>query len=319
MYKKAQILKTAVIMATYNGSKFIEEQLDGIRYQEMPPSYVLIRDDNSSDNTVSLVVQYIEKYNLKNWNISINSKNMGWRLNFRQLMIDVNSLDIDYIFLADQDDIWLPNKIKEQLLVLAERPNIQLLSHDYDNKVSGNGKSIESIYKFPNKNRIEKYPLDISRTHIYRLGWTYAYTSRLNASLIKAYEKIIEPVGHDVIISFAATGLSEAYNLNEKLGIHKLHGNNVSSTGLGMHSPRSEHIQDLLKKIQNVSIAVKVCEEYGSSNLISLKKMLKFYTLRLNNARDRKVFSTIWAVIKYRKFYFNVKDIGRDFLFLLKK
>lgn len=319
MCKEVQKLKTAVIMATYNGSKFIEEQLDCIRCQEVLPSYVLIRDDNSTDNTVSLINQYIEKYNLKNWKIIRNNKNMGWLLNFRQLMIDADSLDIDYIFLADQDDIWLPNKIKEQLRVLIERPDIQLLSHDYDNEISGEGKNIEEVYAFSHNGKVERYPLDISRTHIYRLGWTYAYSSKLNSFLIKAYEEIIEPVGHDVIISFAATGISAAYNLNEKLGIHKLHGNNVSSDGLGIHSPRSEHIRDLMKKVQNVSIAVKVCKEYDSSNLIILKKMFKFYNLRLNNARDRKVFSTIWLTIKYRKYYFNSRDIGRDFLFLLKK
>ncbi|MCC9882242.1 glycosyltransferase, partial [Streptococcus agalactiae] len=98
------MVKTAVLMATYNGEKFISEQLDSIRQQTLKPDYVLLRDDCSTDETVNVVNNYIAKHELEGWKIVKNDKNLGWRLNFRQLLIDVLAYEVDYVFFSDQDD-----------------------------------------------------------------------------------------------------------------------------------------------------------------------------------------------------------------------
>ena len=93
-------MKTAVLMATYNGEKLIEKQLESIKNQVLSPDYVIIRDDGSTDGTVQFVRDYIKQNNLFGWDIIQNEKNLGWRLNFRQLLIDAQNTDADVIFLS---------------------------------------------------------------------------------------------------------------------------------------------------------------------------------------------------------------------------
>ena len=59
----------SIIMSTYNGATYLEEQLDSIRLQTHPADEVVISDDCSKDQTFEAVKAYIQKYDLKNWSI----------------------------------------------------------------------------------------------------------------------------------------------------------------------------------------------------------------------------------------------------------
>ena len=64
--------------------------------------------------------------------MNVNGHNLGWKLTFRQLMLDALAYDINYIFFSDQDDIWELNKIEKQVIIAKEKPEIEVLSHDFD-------------------------------------------------------------------------------------------------------------------------------------------------------------------------------------------
>ena len=66
-----------VLMATYNGEKFIEQQLYSIRSQTLPADRVIILDDCSTDKTFDIVNRFIQKYNLVAWEIYQNESNQG--------------------------------------------------------------------------------------------------------------------------------------------------------------------------------------------------------------------------------------------------
>lgn len=72
----------SVVMATYNGEKYIETQLASIRSQTHQPDEVLICDDGSTDATVALVAAFIDRYQLHNWTVEVNPHNLGWKRNF---------------------------------------------------------------------------------------------------------------------------------------------------------------------------------------------------------------------------------------------
>lgn len=74
--------KISVALATYNGEKYIEKQLDSIRNQTIKPDEVVIVDDKSSDRTVALINEFIAVNNLVNWKLFVNEKNVGYRKNF---------------------------------------------------------------------------------------------------------------------------------------------------------------------------------------------------------------------------------------------
>lgn len=75
-------MKTSVVISTYNGEKYILEQLDSIRTQTLTVDEVLIFDDRSHDNTVELCRDFINKFNLENWKVLNNEKNKGFVKNF---------------------------------------------------------------------------------------------------------------------------------------------------------------------------------------------------------------------------------------------
>ena len=68
-------MKISVAMATYNGEKYIERQLDSIRMQTREVDEVIICDDQSKDRTVEVIEKYIEQHQLQGWSISVNEEN----------------------------------------------------------------------------------------------------------------------------------------------------------------------------------------------------------------------------------------------------
>lgn len=110
-----------ILMATYNGEKFLNEQIDSIINQSFNDWRLYIRDDGSKDNTLNILNSYAEKYKDKIIIVKDNKGNLGSKLCFNELMKHSTS---EYIMFSDQDDVWLEkkveimiNKIKEAELV----------------------------------------------------------------------------------------------------------------------------------------------------------------------------------------------------------
>lgn len=107
-----------VLMSTYNGEKYIREQLDSIIAQENVSVKILIRDDGSKDSTVQIIDEYQKKY--PDCIILEHGNNIGCRDSFLWLMKEAvnNYLDYDYYAFSDQDDIWLKRKLYAGTLAL---------------------------------------------------------------------------------------------------------------------------------------------------------------------------------------------------------
>ncbi|HSA07339.1 MAG TPA: glycosyltransferase family 2 protein [Candidatus Gastranaerophilales bacterium] len=95
----------SIAIATYNGEKFLREQLDSIYNQTYKNIEVIVCDDCSTDGTVKILEEYSQKYGLKYY---INEKNLGLNKNFEKVLKLCNG---EYIAISDQDDIWLPQKL----------------------------------------------------------------------------------------------------------------------------------------------------------------------------------------------------------------
>ena len=103
----------SVCMATYNGQKYIKEQIDSILCQLGNNDELVISDDNSSDNTVDI----IHSYNDKRIKFFYNSLQKGVTHNFENALQKSKG---DIIFLADQDDVWLPGKLEKMTRYMTE-------------------------------------------------------------------------------------------------------------------------------------------------------------------------------------------------------
>lgn len=102
--------KVLVIMSTYNGEKFLKEQIDSILAQKDIDVYLHIFDDLSKDSTVEIAKEY-EKKN-KNVKVHINEKNKNFTYNFLDALFSFkDNQEYDYYAFADQDDFWLDTKL----------------------------------------------------------------------------------------------------------------------------------------------------------------------------------------------------------------
>lgn len=99
------IMRVCVLLSTYNGEKFLNEQIDSLLIQENVDVHILVRDDGSSDGTLRILEDYEKQGSVS----LIRGGNIGWKKSFMQLLY--NSPDSDYYAFCDQDDIWLPEKL----------------------------------------------------------------------------------------------------------------------------------------------------------------------------------------------------------------
>ena len=119
--------KVLVIMSTYNGEKFINEQIDSILAQKDIDVTLHIFDDLSKDSTVSIAKEY-EKKN-KNVKVHINEKNKNFTYNFLDALFSFkDEQSYDYYAFADQDDFWVENKLISAINKIKEVGNCTLYS-----------------------------------------------------------------------------------------------------------------------------------------------------------------------------------------------
>ena len=111
----------SVAMATYNGEKYIKEQIDSILNQKIPVDEIIVSDDGSTDNTLNILREY------RNEKIKIiDGPKKGIKQNFANAIKNTTG---DVIFLSDQDDIWEKEKTMEIMQVFKNN-NYSLIVHN---------------------------------------------------------------------------------------------------------------------------------------------------------------------------------------------
>ena len=208
--------KVSVAMATYNGERFIKKQIDSILVNLKDNDELIISDDGSNDNTIAIIEEYKdERIKL------IKGPRKGVIKNFENAIKYANG---DIIFLADQDDIWVENKVKKILNVFEGNEEVTLVIHD--NKVfdsETNKILIESFFKY-RKSGSGIIKNIIKNTYI---GCCIAFKKELKPYL----ENIpIDIEMHDQWIGVInEKKCGKSYFLPECLLFYRRHQNNVSS------------------------------------------------------------------------------------------
>jgi len=144
-----------VLVCTYQGERFVREQLDSIIKQHYPAIEIYIFDDGSTDKTVTIIHEYCERYS--NIFLYENDNNLGFLRNFEQAIANSSA---NYIALSDQDDIWELDKLSlsmEALIALEyQNPKCPALVHSDLSYIDEVGKKIHSSY-------FKKKGIDLSR------------------------------------------------------------------------------------------------------------------------------------------------------------
>ena len=108
----------AILMCTYNGENFLEEQLDSIENQDYKNWTLYVNDDGSKDATLDILKHYQKKWGNKKLIIR-RGPQKGFSQNFLQIICD-KKIQADLYFLSDQDDVWMPHKLSHTIKKLAK-------------------------------------------------------------------------------------------------------------------------------------------------------------------------------------------------------
>ena len=163
-----------ILLATYNGEKYLEEQLNSILNQTYSNIRILISDDCSKDKTRKILEKYAQKDN--RIQLYFQEKNLGYVKNFEFLLRQVEN---DIYMLSDQDDVWQETKVEHTYKKLIES-NADLVFTDLE-VVDENLKTIYPSFNDYMKltRKIKKYVND------YRLQYLYNCVSRMYINVKK--------------------------------------------------------------------------------------------------------------------------------------
>lgn len=223
----SEIKNISIAMTTYNGEKYIEKQLRSIFEQTLQPKEIIICDDCSRDQTVEIIRSIVAEY--KAWDcvhLVENQQNMGYIENFRQA---IRMTSGDYVFLADQDDVWYPHKL-EKVLKVMEETGAEAICTGFD-LIDANGSLIEDTERFKMSPFIRNAQLGLTQISFHRLafrnyvpGCTYCCKRQVAKAFVEIESQILP---HDYQIMLVGAALGRVYYLNEKLIGYRLHGNNT--------------------------------------------------------------------------------------------
>ena len=226
--------KISVAIATYNGEKYIKEQLRSILAQTVQPDEIIISDDGSTDGTIGVIKSIIEAEDSGNieWILVNNDQRHGYTGNFEHALSCSSG---DYTFFCDQDDVWMENKVQHVLQAFLNHPDAWLICHDAI-MVDADMQAIHTLFApdFPRSGITER------RGELFRFDQktflAKSVTSTFPGMVMCLSRECVENImpvprmnGHDTWAFFCAMCEERAYYLPEALTYYRIHGTNVSS------------------------------------------------------------------------------------------
>lgn len=207
----------SVCMATYNGRKYIKQQIMSILEQLESNDELIVVDDYSTDDTVDI----IKDFNSPIIKIHQNSSNLGYVKTFEKaLSLAKNSL----ICLSDQDDIWIENRLQNLCKIIREE-NVLLIASNFE--VNNESQSNVNFLKLKTENS-KKTLGNIKRIFLGKSAY-YGCTMIIDRRLLKfilPFPKYLE--AHDLWIAIVANMLKSVYHVSDNTVIYRVHQNNTS-------------------------------------------------------------------------------------------
>ena len=305
----------SVAMATYNGEKYIIEQLDSIRRQTMPVDEVIICDDCSKDNTVRVVENYITQHGLREkWHISVNLQNLGYASNF---VGAVRKTSGDYIFFCDQDDIWVENRIETMIQIMDNHTDIKLLCSEFD--------SFSSSTDAPCVPKWEKrqFKRDNSLEHLTFCAHNlFINCQGCSMCLRRSFWKEIDQYwyqgwAHDEFVwklALCQNGLFVYHGITLR---RRLHSDNVTMHKMRDLGKRVKFLEDLQKSHETTLTYAKNTPMNEAAYKL-LTRNIKAVQLRIALMSNRKYFNIIPLFFRYFDCYHSRKSIPVELYMAIK-
>jgi hypothetical protein len=243
LVKEDRMLSVSVAMATYNGQAHLKQQLESLAVQSYAPAELVVTDDGSSDDTLSVIAEFARLVPFP-VHVHRNENRLGYKGNFMRAAGLCRS---ELIAFCDQDDVWYERKIE----ACAERfsePDVLLVYHDAD-VVAGDGTRIDSLRQFAAPTStimpMSVNPMDAvpGFTQVFRRS--IIQHSHLWASS-QDHQFDGEPMAHDQWVYFLAAILGKIGYVSMPLAAYVQHGRNTFG-----HAKRVDPLQKLKSNFRN--------------------------------------------------------------------
>lgn len=295
--------RVSIAMTTYNGVRFLREQLATLEAQTLLPYEVIISDDGSTDGTHDILADAAAS----SLNIVVhrNEQRLGWRRNFFEAMSRCTG---DLIQFCDQDDLWEPTKIEEMVAVFSD-PVVMMAFHDAT-LIDVNGDPIGALGK-GGRGIVVHEPLSLD---IWKpvLGFSIMFRRELlnyNQFWDRSIDKLKpeEKAAHDEWVFFLSLVLGKIVHVERPLVRYRIHETNTMgwrhtrrtlSDMLIMYRSSEQKLRQRINVMRNrISILEAIAAEGGEktyavkSGLIALRAHLVLNERRLHMYQRRNVLT----------------------------
>ena len=276
----------AILMSTYNGEKYLREQIESFFSQTEKDWQLYIRDDGSKDNTCRLISEYVRKFPQKIHLVDDIKTNLGPGKSFMHLL---KVVDADYYMFSDQDDVWMDDKIEKTLKKLKsiEKKCIKEMPIGIFTDLTIVDSELNIIHPSLWKagNRHPEYVRDLYLQWSNRHA-TYGCTMMINKfakKVVLPYKQFPGVMGaHDNWIAYILIHDGIYDYLNESTIYYRQHGNNVVGANLSLKD--KDEVNDML--FRPFTLWAKLKKDYARTRL------MPFYVSYLKVLLYRVVMST---------------------------
>ena len=281
-------IKISVALATYNGSRYITEQLDSILSQTMYVDEIIICDDKSSDDTVKIINQYIKEKNLSDViSLHVSERNLGYASNF---MKAVKMTAGDYIFFCDQDDIWTKQRVQQMVDIMNSNSKILLLGSEFEPfTVSHSAPQVPKweLAKFKGDNSVEHLKYSPENIFIGCQGCTMCVRRSL---LDKTLNYWYSGWAHDEFVWKMALCLDGLYFYHNATVKRRVHDDNVSLGKMRDKQKRIKFLEDLYKSHKK-TLEFAQSIQLPEKKIKLLEKNMRAARFRIELLGDKKLLN----------------------------
>jgi len=247
----------SVALCTYNGEKYIREQIESIISQTLLPGEIILCDDASSDDTFIIAESLLKESGIP-YKAVKNKENIGYNKNFEQALGLASN---DYIALCDQDDVWFNNKLEVLYNAIKKQEEIHGMECPilvFSDAIVAN-EALEIIH--PSYMRMQKLHPQKTAGKIYSLcinNVVIGMTSLINRSLAKLALPFPENIlNHDWWMAVLSSAKGKLVYIDESLCYYIQHGKNVIGANLYHDIGWASYIIERFKKRQSVAEYLK--------------------------------------------------------------
>jgi glycosyltransferase involved in cell wall biosynthesis len=242
--------KVSIALATYNGERYLAELLESLCQQTILPFEVIVADDSSTDNTISIIEQFRSRLPIT---IYTNTESVGVVENFQRAAANCTG---DFVAFCDQDDIWLPDKLARSLeLINILDSTIPALVYTDLIVVDENLEELATSYW---KHRGLQPAKETFESIIYGnivTGCTMLVNRRMITEILKMPSSVIM---HDFWIACVAYGIGHVTFVNQPTILYRQHSTNVTNNDAVTWRTRWKRLYTLLTNRSHASIFLAI-------------------------------------------------------------